>query len=170
MNKAIIAVVAIVVIGGGAFVIKKNNDDKNNQQNAASSTGQPASDQSGGEASGNGSSASKNELDPDNYTDGANIGSTVDATDKSEVSVSIDDFIFKTTYLKIKKGTKVTWTNDGQIGHTVTSAETSPKKGLESQLLNNGESYSFTFSDSGLYEYFCAPHPTQMKAVITVVD
>ena len=92
------------------------------------------------------------------------------AIDGSDVKISIDDNIFKTTYLKIKKGTKVTWTNDGNLRHDVTSAESSPNKGLNSGLLSNGEAYEFTFDSTGVYEYFCTPHASEMKAVITVVD
>lgn len=159
MNKIIIIIVAVIIVAGGAFAIKKSNDDKK-VQNTNTANSQSADN----------TSSSGNDLDPNNYTAGANIGETVDATDKSQVSVNIDDFIFKTTYLKIKKGTKVTWTNDGQIGHDVTSSDNSPKTGLASELLSHGDSYSFTFTETGLYEYFCTPHPSEMKAVIKVVD
>ncbi len=155
MNKVVIAIVAVIVVAGGAFVLTKKDDKSTQSPNSS----QPTTTNSG-----------TNPLDPNNYTAGADIGNTLDATDKSSVNVVIDDFIFQTTYLKIKKGTKVTWTNQGQIGHTVTSDDGSPQKGLDSQLLNNGDSYSFTFTQAGTYEYFCTPHPTQMKAVVTVVD
>lgn len=163
MNKVIIAIVAIIVIGGGAYALKKNND--NNSKQVTSSQGSTAAQ---GNAANN--TAAQNPLDLNNYTEGANIGDTVNAIDKSKVNISINDFIFKTTYLKIKKGTMVTWTNDGQISHTVTSADTSAKKGLSSGMLENGASYNFTFNDAGVYEYHCSMHPEQMKGVITVVD
>ncbi len=156
MNKIIIAAVAIVIIAGGTFIITRDNDKDSSSQNVS------------GNSSANDSSS--NNLDPNNYTDGAEIGSTLDATDQSEVNVSISDNVFDTTYLKVKKGTKVTWTNQGESRHDITSASTSPKKGLGSDLLSNGQSYSFTFNETGTYEYFCTPHASQMKAVVTVVD
>lgn len=162
MDKIIIAAVAFIVIGGSAYAVKKNNDNHSSKAPSvpAVSSGQNES------AKG----ATQNTLDPNNYTEGANIGDTVNGVGKSQVGISINDFIFKTTYLKIKKGVKVTWTNDGQISHTVTSAETSAKKGLSSGMLANSASYSFTFNETGVYEYYCSMHPDQMKAVITVVD
>ncbi|HEX5797323.1 MAG TPA: plastocyanin/azurin family copper-binding protein [Candidatus Saccharimonadales bacterium] len=168
MNKAIIAVVAIIILAGGAFVLSRDKEDKPAQDTASSgqtSLAPPETVQNTEETVPAG-----NELDPNNYTEGANIGSTVNATNKSEVAVSADDFVFNPTYLKIKKGTTVTWTNNGQIVHTVTSADTSPQKGLDSGNLNNGDTYEFTFNEAGTYEYFCVPHPFQMKAVITAVD
>lgn len=162
MNKAIIAVVAIIIIGGGVFALTKKDSKDESSAPSSNTSSQDSSEQS--------ENSNKNELDPNDYTSGANIGETVDATDKSEVKISIDDNIYKTTYLKIKKGTKVTWTNEGNIRHDVSSDDSSPKSGLASDLLGNGESYSFTFDEAGLYEYFCNPHPTQMRGVITVID
>ena len=37
----------------------------------------------------------------------------------------------------------------------------------DSGLLNAGDSYSFTFTDPGVYWYFCRPHPF-MRGTITV--
>jgi plastocyanin len=165
MSKVIIAVVALIAIGAAVFVVTKNDKSGDN----SSQSTQPASESQSDTASSE-SQMPKNALDPNNYTDGANIGDTLDATDKTAVTVNIDDFIFKTTYLKIKKGTKVTWVNEGQISHNVTSAASSPKKGLTSDLLSGGQSYEFSFSETGVYEYFCTPHPSQMRGVITVVD
>lgn len=167
MKTALIIIAIIIVIGGAGFAILSYKDDPG--QSDASS--QPAGQQeSSGQPESQPSQSSSNELDPNNYTESAEIGGTVDATDQKEVTVSIKDFIFETTYLKIKKGTKVTWVNNGNIGHTVTSDDGSPKGGLDSELLNNGDSYAFTFEEAGLYEYFCTPHPTQMRGVITVVE
>lgn len=165
MKTALIIIAIIIVAGGIGFVIVNNKDDSSKSDASSQSSGQQ-------ESSGQPESqpTSSNELDPNNYTAGAEIGETVDATDQKEVTISISDFIFETTYLKIKKGTKVTWVNNGNIGHTVTSDEGSPKNGLDSEILNSGDSYEFTFDEPGLYEYFCTPHPTQMRGVITVVE
>lgn len=163
MNKIIIAVVAVIVIAGTVFVLSKDD-----AQDTTSSIGQESSSQTSSDKPK--TEAPQKELDPNNYTAGANIGAAVIAIDGADVKISIDDSIFKTTYLKIKKGTKVAWTNDGNLRHDVTSAESSPNKGLNSGLLGNGETYEFTFDSTGVYEYFCTPHASEMKAVITVVD
>lgn len=98
----------------------------------------------------------------------ANKGATSDQQNKSEVTVKIDDFIFDPTILTISTGTKVTWTNEGKVQHNVVSHSSSPEKGLESELLSNGKSYSYTFDKPGTYYYFCEPHPTSMRGVVIV--
>ncbi len=167
MKTTIIVIAALIIIGGAGFVILNKNDNNTPSDEGSAQTSQQEDSATAGESQ---SSEPANALDPNNYTQGAEIGETVDATDQKEVTVSIDDFIFETTYLKIKKGTKVTWVNNGNISHTVTSDQGSPKSGLDSQLLGNGDTYEFTFDEAGVYEYFCTPHPTQMRGVITVVE
>ncbi len=167
MKTATIAIAALIVLAGVGFVIFNKDDSSGSDDNQAQTSQQQESvDSSESQAS----NESANSPDPNNYTEGADIGETVDATDQKEVTVSIDDFIFETTYLKIKKGTKVTWVNNGNIGHTVTSDEGSPNGGLDSTMLGSGDTYEFTFEQAGIYEYFCVPHPAQMRGVITVVD
>lgn len=83
-------------------------------------------------------------------------------------SISIDDFAFNPAKLTIKKGTKVTWTNNDDARHDIT-----PTGGasdfLASKLLTNGESYEFTFNTVGTYTYKCSPHP-YMKGTIEVTE
>lgn len=167
MKTVIIVIGALIIIGGAGFVILNNNDNNSPADEGSAQTSQQQDSTSADE---NQPSEPANALDPDNYTQGAEIGETVDATDQKQVTVSINDFIFETTYLKIKKGTKVTWVNNGNIGHTVTSDDGSPKGGLDSELLGNSDTYEFTFDQAGVYEYFCVPHPTQMRGVITVIE
>jgi len=157
---AVIAVIAILVVGSIAFFAFGSSDDSSSQ---SSNQSEQSSSDSSSENSGSDSSS------PD-YIEGANVGETVDATGKEELELEINDFIFQETIVTVSKGTKVTWTNKGSAQHDVTSDESSPNKGLESELLANGESYSFTFDEAGTYNYFCTPHPAQMKAVIEVVE
>lgn len=163
MNKAVIAFVAFIIIGGTAFVLTR--DEGSNQPPSIDSSPTSANNAPLGN-----SQTSQKELDPNGYTADANIGAAVIATDKPEVPISIDDNIFRTTYLKIKKGTKVVWTNNGNLRHDVVSAESSPKQGLGSALLAPGQTYEFTFNELGVYEYFCTPHSNEMRGVITVVE
>lgn len=166
--KTTVIVIAVLVFAGGIGFVVFNNQDGSEQNETSAGTSEQQEVANEPESQSN--QESSNGLDPNNYTEGAEIGNSIDATDQTTVTVSIDDFIFETTYLEIKKGTKVTWVNNGNIGHTVTSDEGSPKSGLNSALLSNGDSYEFTFDEPGLYEYLCTPHPTQMRGVITVVE
>ncbi len=81
------------------------------------------------------------------------------------VSVAIKDYKFSPTPLKVKKGTKVTWTNEDVAKHTVTGDTGT----WESKLLAQGETYSHTFDTVGTFPYHCAPHP-YMKAAVEVVE
>lgn len=104
------------------------------------------------------------------YVEGANLGRVIDAAGRSEFEVTIDDNIFEPTVVTVSRGTTVTWVNKGNIRHNVVSDDSSPKQGLGSELLGNGETYSHTFDEVGIYNYYCRPHPFDMKAVIKVVE
>lgn len=79
-------------------------------------------------------------------------------------AISIKDFAFSPASKTISKGTKVTWTNNDSVPHTVTSNN---KNGPKSQSLNKGSKYSFTFKKTGTFSYYCSIHPS-MKGTITV--
>jgi amicyanin len=64
----------------------------------------------------------------------------------------------------IPPGTEVTWTNTGQQPHTATSVGGVAK--FDSGILNNGQSYSFTFEETGTNDYFCTVHPFMRGKVI----
>ena len=80
-------------------------------------------------------------------------------------TVSIVDFAFDPTALSVKVGDTVQWINNGTAdeGHNVIG------DGLASPVLHTGESYSFTFSTAGIYDYVCTIHP-KMKATVEVID
>jgi amicyanin len=80
--------------------------------------------------------------------------------------VSISNFAFSPTDITVKKGTKVTWTNNDSVAHTVTADS---GKGPDSELLQNGQTYSFTFNEVGTFNYHCTPHP-QMHGTVTVTE
>ncbi len=79
-------------------------------------------------------------------------------------TVAIKGFAFNPDTLTIKKGAKITWTNEDSAPHTVTSDSGTF---LNSVTLHQGESYSQTFDQAGTFSYHCAIHP-MMKGTITV--
>jgi len=79
-------------------------------------------------------------------------------------SVEISGYAFKSASLTINVGDTVIWTNKDSIKHTITS-DTGTE--LDSELLGNGETYSYTFNTAGTYNYHCTPHPS-MKGTIVV--
>ena len=77
-------------------------------------------------------------------------------------------FTFSPSPLTVKAGAKVTWTNDDQILHTVTSGTPGAADGaFNGQLDGNDASYAFTFERPGTYKYFCMRH-NQMTGQVDV--
>lgn len=71
---------------------------------------------------------------------------------------------YSTDVLEVKVGDTVTWTNDDNAVHTVTAADGS----LDSDFIQPGQSWSYTFTDTGEFNYFCTPHPWMRgKVVVT---
>lgn len=115
-------------------------------------------------------------------TSSEEVGELIDLTNQTEVSIDIKDFKYSKANIKIKKDTKVTWTNQDTVKHNVMkehdnddAAHDPPTKDevkpdvLAGQLLAKGETYSFTFNEVGDNPYHCSPHP-YMKGSVTVVE
>lgn len=83
-------------------------------------------------------------------------------------SVNISNFAFSPATITVKKGTKVTWTNQDGVGHTVTSDTGSAVK-FDSGLFAQGQTYSFTFDKVGNFTYHCTPH-TYMHGTVVVTE
>lgn len=81
-------------------------------------------------------------------------------------SVEIINFGFQPSTLTVPVGTTVTWTNKDMDTHSVQSAD---KHFSSSPALEHGESYTFTFTTAGTYEYLCSLH-SFMKGKIVVTD
>ncbi|MBI0584780.1 MAG: cupredoxin family copper-binding protein [Methanomassiliicoccus sp.] len=79
-------------------------------------------------------------------------------------AVNIQNFAFDPTPLTVPVGTTVTWTNNDSIAHTATS--TSGPASFDSGLLDQGETYSYTFEQAGTYDYYCTPHPFMQAQII----
>lgn len=101
-------------------------------------------------------------------------GTPTTDTDKVQsgtAAVVMKDEAFSPQTIKIKKGTKVTWTNNDSIGHNVVADDAHNAAGLpsDSSLLSKGGTYSFTFDTVGTFSYHCTPHPF-MTGVVEVVE
>jgi len=70
--------------------------------------------------------------------------------------------------LVVKVGQTVQWTNHDSAPHTVTTTSAPVK--FDSGTLNQGDSWSYTFTKAGTYEYYCAVHPDMVSSVKVVAD
>jgi plastocyanin len=77
-------------------------------------------------------------------------------------AVKIDNFTFTPKSVTVKAGTTVTWTNQDDIPHTVTSTT----KQFKSKALDTDDKFSFTFATPGTYEYFCSLHPHMTGTIV----
>jgi amicyanin len=64
--------------------------------------------------------------------------------------------------LAVQPGTTVTWINHDDDPHTVTSTENV----FRSPGIDTDETYSYTFTKPGTYEYFCTLHPLMTGKVV----
>src|SRR5207245_10417257 len=74
-------------------------------------------------------------------------------------AVCLHDNFFDTTRIDVMVGATVVWTNAGLAQHTVVSDAGVFDSGQEkSQWLNPGQTFLFTFPQTGTYPYHCALH------------
>ena len=91
---------------------------------------------------------------------------TTAAAKPADVAIDIQAFKFPAN-TDVAKGTKVTWTNKDTAKHTVSSGTRPTKDNKFDSTLDAAGTFSFTFTDPGVYSYFCSFH-SSMNATITV--
>jgi plastocyanin len=80
-----------------------------------------------------------------------------------DVTIPIKSFKFMMMDVSVTPGSTVTWVNNDEEPHTVTS-----ETGLfASGGLDTGQKFSFKFDKAGTYKYRCSIHP-QMTGTVTV--
>jgi plastocyanin len=83
-------------------------------------------------------------------------------------AVDIVDFMFSPATITVAAGTTITWTNMSASGsdHTTTSNIAGTVNSWDSGLTTPGQTFSFTFSNPGTYDYHCNVHTFMMGTVI----
>jgi len=81
----------------------------------------------------------------------------------SKVEITIDNFSFTPSSVTVAPGTTVTWINKDDVPHTVVSDD---KTTFRSKALDTDEQFSYTFTKTGTYGYFCSVHPRMTGAVV----
>jgi plastocyanin len=85
----------------------------------------------------------------------------VAAQDATNV-ITIDNFTFSPKELTVAVGTTVKWVNHDDIPHTIVQKKTT----FRSKALDTDDSYSYTFTSVGDFDYFCGLHPHMVGKVI----
>jgi len=102
-------------------------------------------------------SCTKSSMDSITGTNSGSKGSDGPGTNE----VWIQDMAFNPSTITISAGTTLKWTNKDAVTHDVTSTTGS----FGSGPLNNGDTFSYTFSSSGTYTYYCTIHPSMTGSV-----
>jgi len=86
--------------------------------------------------------------------------------------VQISDKVFQPDKLMIKLGERVIWKNGDTSDHTVTDIGrpsepgTQGKSEFDSGVLKPGQTWSYTFTKEGNFQYHCMIHPKMIGVVI----
>lgn len=95
-------------------------------------------------------------------------GAALTATGETKPGVTIRLFQFRPSPLAVATGTPVTWENQDEIKHTITSGTPEKRDGRFSVELNGkGTSGTVQFTQTGVYPYFCEKHQS-MRGEIRV--
>jgi plastocyanin len=90
------------------------------------------------------------------------------AAAQSQQGVTVQTFQFKPTPIEVPVGSKVSFTNQDDITHTVTSGTPESRDGkFNNQLAGKGATATVELTQRGVYPYFCERHRS-MRGEITV--
>ncbi len=84
-------------------------------------------------------------------------------TSSPSLSVEIKSFAFNPETINISKGQTVTWIQLDPAPHTITSVNSVFPN---SPSLSKGQTYNYTFNETGTFEYYCSIHPGMKGKVI----
>ena len=96
-------------------------------------------------------------------------------------TVTIQGLAFQPANLTVARGTRITWINEDNVEHTVTSGRPGkdaipgvskgtasvPTGVFDHPLSRNDASFSFSFEKPGAFTYFCRIH-SSMRGVVVV--
>ncbi len=93
---------------------------------------------------------------------GAPAVSTAASVPVTGPHVTIANFTFSPGTLTVPVGATVTWINNDDMVHTVTSVDGV----FKSDGLDTGDQFSYKFTKPGTYSYFCSIHPKMVGKII----
>ena len=98
-----------------------------------------------------------------------NNTSSMNANKVSMISSGKEGYLYQPNTTQVKVGDTVSWTNDDDTLHTVTSGSGTDENAgasFDSGMMGTGKIFEHTFTTSGEYPYFCIVHPDMIGKVI----
>ena len=87
----------------------------------------------------------------------------------SSGAITIDKFEFMPAQVTVHVGDVVTWTNEENSLHTITSGTPDARTGLfDSGEFDTGETFEYTFAEAGTFAFFCDRHEFMRGEVVVV--
>ena len=94
-------------------------------------------------------------------------GDVIMPTKVSRPGCEEEDRCYIPSEIVIEKGEQVTWVNEDSAFHSVTSGfYDAPTDLFDSGYMDPFDSYTLTFDETGIYDYFCTLHPWMEGQVI----
>ncbi len=78
------------------------------------------------------------------------------------IEVTIEGFAFEPATIKVPVGATVTWYNKDSVIHTVTARNDS----FDSGSIPADDTFTYTFTQAGTFEYYCTIHPYMEGKVV----
>lgn len=78
-------------------------------------------------------------------------------------NITIRTMLFTPSQITVKKGEAVKWTNNDDTAHTVTIDHGT---GPNSDLIQPGRTYTYTFNQTGSFQYHCSIHPSMRGTIV----
>ena len=86
-------------------------------------------------------------------------------SNNNEIVITMENTTYNPNDLEIEAGTTVIWENNDNITHTVSSNN---NQQLNSGDLEQGDSYQYTFENTGTYNYYCQYHSSMQGQIVVV--
>ena len=94
-------------------------------------------------------------------------GDVIMPTKVSRPGCEETDRCYIPSVIVVDSGNQVTWVNEDSAFHSVTSGfYGEPTELFDSGYLDPFESYTLTFDETGIYDYYCTLHPWMKGQVI----
>ena len=86
----------------------------------------------------------------------------VKGEDTKGPEIRVDNFTFAPDTATVPVNSTVTWVNKDDIPHVIASSDGA----FKSKALDTDQKYSYTFTKTGTYQYYCSIHPKMVGRVV----